>query len=109
MPAVLGSRPYAVDGSLTLAVTDTLGFTTGTYRLDVLEARGTVTKTADVADVAGSDVQLDVADLGALLLGSVSPVTLAAAGLLRAADPAVPALLRAMLTPPRTPHGITYF
>lgn len=109
VPAVLASRPYAVDGSLTLAVTDALGLTTGTYRLDVLEARGTVTKTADVADVAGSDVQLDVADLGALLLGSVSPVTLAAAGLLRAADPAAPALLRAMLTPPRTPHGITYF
>ncbi|MFJ3319501.1 GNAT family N-acetyltransferase [Curtobacterium sp. NPDC086286] len=106
---VLASRPYAVDGSLTLAVTDALGFASGTYRLDVQEARGTVTKTADDADAAGSDLQLDVADLGALLIGSVSPTTLAAAGLLRAADPAAPALLRAMLTPPRTPHGITYF
>ncbi|WP_336697586.1 GNAT family N-acetyltransferase [Curtobacterium sp. USHLN213] len=106
---VLASRPYAVDGSLTLAVTDALGFASGTYRLDVQEARGTVTKTADDADTAGSDLQLDVADLGALLIGSVSPTTLAAAGLLRAADPAAPALLRAMLTPPRTPHGITYF
>ncbi|AOX66503.1 hypothetical protein BJK06_12785 [Curtobacterium sp. BH-2-1-1] len=103
---VLASRPYAVDGSLTLAVTDALGFASGTYRLDVQEARGTVTKTADAA---GSDLQLDVADLGALLIGSVSPTTLAAAGLLRAADPAAPALLRAMLTPPREPHGITYF
>jgi predicted acetyltransferase len=106
---VLASRPYAVDGSLTLAVTDALGFASGTYRLDVQEARGTVTKTADDADAAGSDLQLDVADLGALLIGSVSPTTLAAAGLLGAADPAAPALLRAMLTPPRTPHGITYF
>ncbi|OII21986.1 hypothetical protein BIV03_13920 [Curtobacterium sp. MCBA15_016] len=106
---VLASRPYAVDGSLTLAVTDALGFASGTYRLDVQEARGTVTKTADDADAAGSDLQLDVADLGALLIGSVSPTTLAAAGLLRAADPAAAALLRAMLTPPRTPHGITYF
>ena len=43
------------------------------------------------------------------MIGSVSPVTLAAAGLLRATDPAAPVLLRAMLTPPRTPHGITYF
>jgi predicted acetyltransferase len=59
--------------------------------------------------VAGSDLALDVADLGALLIGSVSPVTLAAAGLLRAADPATPVLLRAMLLPVRTPHGITYF
>jgi len=109
VPAVLASRPYAVDGSLTLAVTDALGFAAGTYRLDVQEARGRVTRIADDADVAGSDLQLDVADLGALLIGSVSPVTLAAAGLLRSADAAAPALLRAMLTPPRTPHGITYF
>ncbi|QWS33909.1 GNAT family N-acetyltransferase [Curtobacterium aetherium] len=110
--AVLESRPYAVDGSLTIAVTDALGHAAGMYRLDVREARGTVTRLADDAEVAGSgtaDVALDVADLGALLIGSVSPVTLAAAGLLHAADPAAPALLRAMLTPPRTPHGITYF
>ncbi|NII41868.1 putative acetyltransferase [Curtobacterium flaccumfaciens] len=107
--AVLESRPYAADGSLTIAVTDSLGHASGTYRLDVREARGTVTRLADDADVAGSDIALDVADLGALLIGSVSPVTLAAAGLLRAADPAVAVLLRAMLTPPRTPHGITYF
>jgi predicted acetyltransferase len=109
VPAVLESRPFAVDGSLTLGVTDALGFTTGTYRLDVQEARGTVTRIADDVDVAGSDVQLDVAELGALLIGSVSPVTLAAAGLVRATDPASVALLRAMLLPPRTPHGITYF
>ncbi|MEG8035521.1 sterol carrier protein domain-containing protein [Sphingomonas sp. LR61] len=102
--AVLESRPFAVDGSLTLAVTDALGHTTGTYRLDVQEARGSVTRIADDADVAGSDVQLDVAELGALLIGSVSPVTLAAAGLVRAADPASVELLRAMLLPlgPRT-------
>jgi predicted acetyltransferase len=114
--AVLESRPYAADGSLTLAVTDALGHASGTYRLDVREARGTVTRLADDADGAGSgtadaaaDIALDVADLGALLIGSVSPVTLAAAGLLRASDPAAPVLLRAMLLPVRTPHGITYF
>ncbi|PZE85228.1 GNAT family N-acetyltransferase [Curtobacterium sp. MCBD17_032] len=107
--AVLESRPYAVDGSLTLAVTDALGHASGTYRLDVREARGTVTRLADDADAAGSDIALDVADLGAVLIGSVSPQTLAAAGLLRAADEAAPVLLRAMLTPPRTPHGVTYF
>ncbi|MBT2503586.1 GNAT family N-acetyltransferase [Curtobacterium sp. ISL-83] len=109
VPRVLASRPYAVDGSLTLAVTDALGFTTGTYRLDVLEGRGSVTRVTNDVDAAGSDLQLDVADLGALLIGSVSPRTLASAGLLRAVDPAAPALLAAMLTPLRTPHGITYF
>ncbi|WP_416393824.1 MULTISPECIES: GNAT family N-acetyltransferase [unclassified Curtobacterium] len=106
---VLASRPYAVDGSLTLAVTDALGHAAGTYRLDVHDGRGTVTRTAEDADAAASEIQLDVADLGAVLIGSVSPTTLAAAGLLRATDPAAPALLRAMLTPPRAPHGITYF
>ncbi|WP_420365219.1 GNAT family N-acetyltransferase [Curtobacterium sp. L3-7] len=106
--ASLTSRPYAADGSVTLAVTDSLGFAAGTYRLDVSSGVGTVTR---LSAAAGSDVDvaLDVADLGALLIGSVNPVTLAAAGLLRASDPAVPVLLRAMLLPPRTPHGITYF
>jgi predicted acetyltransferase len=107
--AVLASRPYAVDGSLTIAVSDALGFTTGTYRLDVESGRGTVRRIAEVANATEADVSLDVADLGALLIGSVSPLTLAAAGLVRAADPAAPALLRAMLAPARTPHGITYF
>ncbi|WP_187289774.1 sterol carrier protein domain-containing protein, partial [Curtobacterium sp. B8] len=81
---------------------------TGTYRLDVVDGRGTVTRTDD-SPVDDADVRLDVADLGALLIGSVSPVTLAAAGLVRAADPAAVTLLRAMLLPARTPHGITYF
>ncbi len=108
VPAVLGGRPYAVDGSVVLAVSDAMGFAAGTYRLDVVDGRGTVTRLSD--DPAGdADLSLDVADLGAVLIGSVSPVTLAAAGLVRASDPAAPALLRAMLTPPRTPHGITYF
>ncbi|OIH94435.1 GNAT family N-acetyltransferase [Curtobacterium sp. MCBA15_001] len=118
--AALTSRPYAVDGSVVLAVADAMGFATGTYRLDVVDGVGSVTRLAD--DVDGHDddghdvderhdvdVRLDVADLGALLIGAVSPVTLAAAGLLRASDPAVPVRLRAMLLPARTPHGITYF
>ena len=109
VPAVLSSRPYAVDGSLVLAVSDDLGHAAGTYRLDVSHGRGTVARVADAADPSQADLSLDVAELGALLIGSVSPVTLAAAGLVGAVDPAAPALLRAMLTPPRTPHGITYF
>ncbi|MDT0211014.1 GNAT family N-acetyltransferase [Curtobacterium sp. BRD11] len=108
VPAVLSSRPYAVDGSVTLAVSDAMRFASGTYRLDVTDGQGTVTRLSDGAD-GEADLRLDVADLGAVLIGSVSPVTLAAAGLVRAADPTAPALLRAMLTPARTPHGITYF
>lgn len=109
---VLESRPYAVDGSLTLAVSDALGYAAGTYRLDVVDGRGSVTRIADTPDGGAdgaADVRLDVADLGAVLIGSVSPTTLAAAGLVRADDPTAVTRLRAMLLPERTPHGITYF
>ncbi|MGK9147702.1 GNAT family N-acetyltransferase [Plantibacter flavus] len=106
VPATLQSRPYAADGSLTIEVVDALGFARGTYRLDVNDGRGQVERIADGSD---ADIVLDVAELGALLLGSVSPVTLAASGLLRAGDPASVLTLRSMLTPARTPHGITYF
>jgi predicted acetyltransferase len=108
VPAVLTSRPYAVDGSISLAVSDAMGFAAGTYRLDVVDGRGTVTRTAD-DDGGEADLRLDVADLGAVLIGSVSPVTLAAAGLVHADDPAAPAVFRSMLVPARVPHGITYF
>ncbi|WJX98618.1 GNAT family N-acetyltransferase [Curtobacterium sp. 458] len=109
---VLESRPYAVDGSLTLAVSDAMGFAAGTYRLDVVDGRGSVTRIADTPDGdadGAADVRLDVADLGAVLIGSVSPTTLAAAGLIQADDPTAVTRLRAMLLPERTPHGITYF
>lgn len=109
VPAVLASRPYATDGSLTIAVTDSLGFASGTYRLDVSGGRGTAERVADDAGDADADIAIDVADLGALLLGSVSPVTLAASGLLRAGDPEATLLLRSMLMPARAPHGITFF
>ncbi|MGN7191224.1 GNAT family N-acetyltransferase [Curtobacterium sp. SAFR-003] len=106
--AVLSARPFAVDGSLTLAVSDAMGFAAGTYRLDVVDGRGTVTRTADEPR-DDADLQMDVAELGAVLIGSVSPRTLAAAGLVRATDPAAVTRFAAMLTPVRTPHGITYF
>ncbi len=69
-------------------MTDALGHAAGTYRLDVHDGRAPSPRTADDADAAASDIQLDVADLGAVLIGSVSPTTLAAAGLRRATDPA---------------------
>ncbi|WP_426737662.1 GNAT family N-acetyltransferase [Plantibacter sp. 2H11-2] len=109
LPAVLASRPFAVDGTLTIAVTDALGYAAGTFRLEVTGGRGTAMKLSNETDAAGADLALDVADLGSLLLGAVSPVSLAAAGVLQAADPAAPLLLRSMLQTPRAPHGITFF
>lgn len=117
---VLESRPFAADGALTFAVTDALGFAAGAYRLTVLEGRGRVERIGDgpsdggvgtgpgVADGTGTDLSFDVAELGAVLLGAVDPVSLAAAGLVHG-DPAAARLLRTMLAPARTPHGISYF
>jgi hypothetical protein len=89
--------------------TDALGYAAGTFRLEVTGGRGTAMKLSNETDAAGADLALDVADLGSLLLGAVSPVSLAAAGVLQAADPAAPLLLRSMLQTPRAPHGITFF
>jgi len=113
--ATLESRPWAVDGTLTIALVDNLGFADGVFRLTVREGRGSVERIGDRpasgADERGpaADLAMDVAELGSLLLGAVDPRTLAAAGLVQAAEETAPALLHAMLTPVRTPHGITYF
>jgi predicted acetyltransferase len=104
VPAVLGSRPYAADGVVTLSVADALGHASGTYRLSVLEARGRVERIAD----GSADLQLDVATLGSLLLGTVDASVLHDVGLV-AGDADAAALLASMLRPPRTPHGMTYF
>jgi predicted acetyltransferase len=104
--ATLSSRPYATDGTVTIGVHDTLGHAEGTFRLTVTQGRGVV-EPVDVP-AADADVELDVAELGAVLLGAVDVSSLVAAGLVRATAP-VAAHLRAMLVPARTPHQIAYF
>ncbi|MFZ7086848.1 GNAT family N-acetyltransferase [Curtobacterium sp. RRHDQ10] len=128
---VLESRPYATDGVLTIGIADALEHASGTYRLTVREGRGRVERIgggpasgpagAGPASAAGAelggagapeagtpDLLLDVADLGAVLIGAIDPVGLAAAGLVDG-SPAAVRLLRAMLAPERAPHGISYF
>ncbi|WIE55302.1 GNAT family N-acetyltransferase [Curtobacterium sp. MCBD17_003] len=104
--ATFASRPFAVDGTVTIGVHDALGFSDGTLRLSVVQGRATVERTAGGQDEA--DVELDVAELGALVLGAVDVGTLVAAGLVRA-EAGSAARLRAMLVPIRTPHQIAYF
>ncbi|MEX2655592.1 MAG: GNAT family N-acetyltransferase [Acidimicrobiia bacterium] len=78
--SVLEARTYLTDGSVNFRVHDPLGFTTGSYRLDVTEGGGTVTRVDD------ANIDLDIEDLSALCLGGRSAVELAMAG--RLAGPA---------------------
>ena len=105
VPAALSARPYAADGVVTIAVSDDLGHATGTYRLTSEGGTGTVKRAA----VRRADVELDVATLGALWLGGVDPVTLAAAGLVRERRAGAVQTLRSLLRPERPVYGITYF
>jgi predicted acetyltransferase len=104
--AVLESRPWAHDGSLSIRLTDDLGFAAGTFLLSVEDGRGTVTR---LGEDDGAELTMDVATLGQLLLGAVDPVILAGIGLVTEGHPAAPGLLRRMLQPARPPHGIAYF
>ncbi|WP_423920323.1 GNAT family N-acetyltransferase [Frigoribacterium sp. 2-23] len=105
VPAALSARPYASDGVVTIAVSDDLGHATGTYRLTSEGGTGAVKRAA----VRRADVELDVATLGALWLGGIDPVTLAAAGLVRERRVGAVQTLRALLRPERPVYGVTYF
>nr|WP_269151204.1 sterol carrier protein domain-containing protein [Spelaeicoccus albus] len=94
--ACLEARDYDADGRLTFRVDDSLGYAAGTYLLEVAGGRGTVTKEPDDAP---SDFKLDVADLSAIYLGAVSPLTLIDAGRITAASRDVATTLRAVFAP----------
>ena len=112
LPAAFEARPYPADGSVTLRVHDALGHGEGTWRLTSAGGAGRLERVADAGEVgtaSGPDLSLDVADLGALWLGGVDPVTLRQAGLLGEHRAGAAAELRALLRPERQLHGITYF
>ncbi|MWV59092.1 GNAT family N-acetyltransferase [Rathayibacter sp. VKM Ac-2754] len=79
--AAFGARPWTTDGTLVVAVRDALGLVEGSYRIAVENGEGRIERTDESATV-----ELDVADLGSLLLGSVRPSTLARAGTVDIAD-----------------------
>lgn len=105
VPKALGARRYSADGSLVLAVTDSLGFAAGTFALDIAGGEAVVTP----APEATPELTLDVADLGSIYLGAVCPVTLTAAG--RITEHATGAALtaRLMFAVERAPHCLTHF
>ncbi|NYF09780.1 putative acetyltransferase [Leifsonia sp. AK011] len=82
VPATLTARRYAAAGSVAFTVTDDLGFAAGRFVLST-DATGSPTCTRSDAP-ADAEVHLNVAEVGALLLGGVSATTLRAAGRLTA-------------------------
>jgi predicted acetyltransferase len=102
---VLGARRYSADGTLVLAVRDSLGFAAGTFALAVSGGEATVTPAPD----AEPELSLDVADLGSIYLGAVCPVTLTAAGRIAEHAPGAALTARLMFAVERSPHCPTHF
>lgn len=102
---VLGARRYSADGTLVLAVRDSLGHAAGTFALGVSGGEASVTP----APEAAPDLSLDVADLGSIYLGAVCPVTLKAAGRITEHTAGAALTARLMFAVERSPHCPTHF
>jgi predicted acetyltransferase len=100
----LSARRYATEGRLVIDVVDTMGFATGRYALDGGPGGATCTRTDAVADLS-----MDVAALGSLFMGAVSPHTLAAVGSVDEHHPGALARADAMLRSTPTPWCTTWF
>lgn len=100
---LLTGRRYERDGSLTLGVSDAFGPTAGTYRLDVNDGEGVCEPTTGTPDV-----ELAVEELGRLLLGGGSAVTLHRAGLIDGTPGAV-ATLHDLFSTRTQPHAPEVF
>ncbi len=98
---LLEARTYDRDGTVVLDVADRLGMAGGRFRLEVVGGSASVETTTDEPDV-----EISVGELGRLLLGGTSAVTLARAGLLAGSAAAVATLgdLVATRTPPHAPE-----
>jgi len=79
--AALEARIYSAHGTIVLEVTDPLGYTAGSFLLEIADD-GTAAVEQLVGEVpdTAAHIALSVNDLGALYLGGVSAVTLTAAG-----------------------------
>lgn len=107
VPGALGARSYAVDGTLTIEVTDEFcQWNTGRWRLD-----GGPDGAACVAAPAGSgaDLATDAATLGSLYLGGLAPGPLARAGRLRELRPGALDRLTTMLAQADAPWTLFGF
>lgn len=102
----LTARRYSADGTLIFEVSDTLGFASGTFRLEVRDGDASLT---DASTDQAPDLTLDVAELGSIYLGAVCPVTLTAAGRIRENTPGAALKARQMFAVERSAHCMTHF
>lgn len=94
-----------------LTVRDRLSLTTGSYRLQASGGVGTITTLTSAGPPsaeAADGIELDIADLSSLYLGSVRVADLLAAGRL-AGSPAAAARAVALFDGPGAPYCITGF
>lgn len=104
----LEARHYPADGRLVLKVSDPLGFAEGTFALEV---DGGTAVVSDADDAAGQvpDLELDIAALSSIYLGGVSPVTLAAAGVISEGHAGAAFRAARMFAVERPAHCLTHF
>ncbi|MBC7300646.1 MAG: GNAT family N-acetyltransferase [Nocardia sp.] len=98
VPAVLSARSWAADGVLTVRVDDARGWADGTFHLEVDKGIGACRRTTNAPDL-----ELDVATLGAIVLGGTPAAGFFRAGHIRAAEPRHVLQWDAMATPERAP------
>jgi predicted acetyltransferase len=102
--ASLEGRSYAAPARLVLEVSDSLGFATGRYLVDISDGAATVTGTDAAADLA-----MSVNELSALYLGGVAASTLVAAGLITELRPNAATELDTAFRSPVTPWLSVWF
>lgn len=105
----LQARHYPADGRLVLSVADPLGLAEGTFVLEVDGGTAAVSEAGGAALGQAPDLEMDVAALSSIYLGGVSPVTLAAAGII--VERSAGAAFRAarMFAVERPAHCLTHF
>jgi predicted acetyltransferase len=104
VPTALRARRYLTDGRVILRVADPFRGELATWRLGVTNGMGTCEQVAD-----DPGMELDVADLGALYLGGMSPIRLARAGQIVVHDQAALATLERLLAWPLAPWAPEVF
>ena len=106
VPAALSARSYAGSGRLVLDVSDGLGHAEGRWVLEASESHATA---VPAPEGAATDLALDVADLGSIYLGAVSPLTLLAAGRIREHTPGAAFRAQQLFAVERPAHCATHF
>ncbi|MCC3271579.1 GNAT family N-acetyltransferase [Arthrobacter zhangbolii] len=106
--AALEARGYFGDGTVSLEVSDPLGFAAGTWLLEVRGGAGTVRAIAPGTAAQAPQATVDISALGSLYLGDVTARTLAAAGGVRGTPEAL-AVLDGMFSAGPAPYCSTHF